>query len=122
MASNFIYFCGCTLFFLQCLYIQVGNAQRYSYESPSIAEKITKKELEMAGPVIEKAIDGIFRRIFKPSNGSDVKTLNGSNSIFQCVNALTKLTKNITSVIPCKYIWHHWHVCKLLYRLDDEIL
>ena len=119
MASNFIYFCGCTLFFLQCLRIQVGNAQRYSYEWQSIAEKYTKKELEMAGPVIEKAIDGIFRRIFKPSNGSDIKPLNGSNGILPCVIALEKLTKNISSVIPCKYIWH---VCKWLYRLDDEIL
>ena len=98
MASNLMLFYTCTLFFLQCLNSQVGNAQRYSYDLRNVVEKYTGKELEVARPFIDNAIDSVFTQ-FKPSNES-------SNTTSECVKSLAKLTKNFTSLgstFPCEY-------------------
>ena len=119
MASNLMLFYTCTLLFLQCLNSQVGNAQRYSYDLRNIVEKYTEKELEVARPFIDNAIDSVFTQ-FKPSNGS-------SNTTSECVKTLAKLTKNFTSLgstFPCEYkIYLYLCILALtVYKTESDIL
>ncbi|CAB4011957.1 Hypothetical predicted protein [Paramuricea clavata] len=88
MASDFILF-TCTLFFLQFLNIEVGNAQRYSYETPNMAGKFTRKELQMARPIIENAINIALNDAFKQSNTS--------NNTSECMNTVKNSTSSAFS-------------------------
>ena len=101
MTSNFILFNTCLLFFLLFLNIDVGNAQKYSYETAEdIASKFTRKDLEMAGPLIHNAVDFVLNYVFKQSNSS--------NHTSECIKALENSAANVFS---CKYTLNFIKCC-----------
>ena len=101
MTSNFILFNTCLLFFLQLLNIEVGNAQKYSYgTAEDIASKFTRKDLEMAGPLIDNAVDFVLNYIFQQSNSS--------NHTSECIKALENSAGNAFS---CKYTLNFIKCC-----------
>ena len=73
----------CILFFLKFLTIEVGNAQKYTYETPNIPGKFTRKEAQTAKLLLDSAADFVLNRVFKQSNTS----MNTSECLKQLVNS-----------------------------------